>query len=81
MLHMDDPTDRKAPGPTCSKTEAGFAPKGTLTLVLKVVFGQPGDEIRIGMVRINRAAMEMMRMEKKPMAMNETMKQEKGERR
>jgi|GEM_PF-735481 len=77
-VRMDDPTDRKDPGPTCYKTEAGFAPKGTLTLALKVVLGQPGDEIRIGMVRINRAAMEMMRMKKKPMPMDEKMKKEKG---
>jgi len=77
-VRMDDPTDRRDPGPTCYKTKAGFSPKGTITLALKVVIAQPGDEIRIGMVRINRSSTEMMRMEKKPMMDKEKMMKEKG---
>lgn len=64
-VRTDDATDRKAPGPTCYKIEVGFVPKGTVTLALKVVIGNAGDEIRVGMVKLNRAPAEMMRMEGK----------------
>lgn len=49
---LDDPTDRKDPGPTCYRVKAGFTPKGTVTLALKVVIANTGDEIRVGMVKV-----------------------------
>jgi hypothetical protein len=52
IVEMDDPTDRTDPGPTCYTSKGGFSPKGTVTLSLKVVFGDVADEIRIGMVRL-----------------------------
>lgn len=52
-VQMDDPTDRTDPGPTCYTSKAGFTPKGTVTLALKVVFADKADEIRIGMVKLN----------------------------
>jgi hypothetical protein len=70
-VKMDDGTDRKDPGPTCSVSRAGFTPTGTVTLALKVVFGRAGDEIRIGMVKLDRVPVKMEKRmklkEKKPM--------------
>lgn len=60
-VKMDDGTDRTDPGPTCYVSKAGFTPTGTVTLALRVVLGQPGDEIRIGMVKLNRAPMKVER--------------------
>ncbi len=51
-VKLDDPTDRKDAGPTCYRVKAGFMPKGTVTLALKVVFGSTDDEIRLGMVKL-----------------------------
>lgn len=49
---LDDPTKRLAPGPTCYTVRSAFRAKGTVTLSLKVVFGNIRDEIRLGMVRL-----------------------------
>jgi len=54
MVRLDDATNRTDAGPTCYTVEASVQPEGTLTLGLKVVFGSPADEIRIGMVRLER---------------------------
>lgn len=61
-VKMDDGTDRKDPGPTCYVSKAGFKSEGTVTLALKVVFADPADEIRIGMVKLRHKP--MMKMQK-----------------
>lgn len=63
-VKMDDPTDRTAPGPVCYVSQAGFKSEGTVTLALKVVFADPKDEIRIGMVKLGHKPMMKMQMQK-----------------
>ena len=53
FVMVDDPTDQTAPGPLCYSVPAGFTPDGTLTLHLKVVFGDINDRIKIGMIALS----------------------------
>jgi hypothetical protein len=52
-VHRDE-TDLESTEETCYKSRArpSFKATGTITLALKVVFGSPGDEIRIGGIRL-----------------------------
>jgi hypothetical protein len=68
-VKMDDPTDRKDPGPVCYVSRAGFTSEGTVTLALKVVFADSRDEIRIGMVKLGHKPMMKMQMKKTPAKM------------
>lgn len=70
-VKMDDPTDRKDPGPVCYVSKAGFKSEGTVTLALKVVFADPADEIRIGMVKLGHKPMMKMQMQKGTMKMKD----------
>ncbi len=54
LVLLDDDTNRTDVGPSCYTVETSIEPEGTLTLALKVVVGSPADEIRIGMVRLER---------------------------
>jgi hypothetical protein len=51
-VRLDDPTNRLPGRPNCYTVKAGFTPKGTVTLALKVVMSNIRDEIRLGMVRL-----------------------------
>jgi hypothetical protein len=51
-VRVDDPTDRTGPGSTCYNVETGFQPRGTVSLHLKIVIGDPSDTITIGMIRL-----------------------------
>jgi len=51
-VRLDDPTNRTSTKPTCYRVKAGFTPKGTVTLALKMVMSNIQDEIRLGMVRL-----------------------------
>jgi hypothetical protein len=51
-VRLDNRTDRTDPGPDCYDVSTNFRPRGTVTLHLKVVFGDPSDEITIGAVRL-----------------------------
>jgi len=53
FVMVDDGTDQTALGPLCYDVGAGFLPEGTLTLHLRVVFGDPHDRIMIGMVALS----------------------------
>jgi hypothetical protein len=50
-VRLDDPTDRTG-RPACYNVEAGFRPGGAVTLHLKIVIGDPSDQITIGMIRL-----------------------------
>src|SRR6202040_4023969 len=49
-VQLDDPTNRMPAGPTCYRVKAGFTPKGTVTLSLKVVLSNIRAEIRLAVV-------------------------------
>ena len=51
-VRLDDPTNRMPGRPNCYTVKAGFKPRGTVTLALKVVMSNVRDEIRLGMVRL-----------------------------
>jgi hypothetical protein len=51
-VRLDDPTDRTDPGPACYNVETGFRPRGAVSLHLKIVIGDPSDQITIGMIRV-----------------------------
>lgn len=51
-VRLDDPTDRTDLGPACYNVDTGFRPRGAVSLHLKIVIGDPDDEITIGMVKL-----------------------------
>jgi hypothetical protein len=51
-VRVDDPTDRAGPGAVCYNVDAGFRPRGAVTLHLKIVIGDPSDRITIGMIGV-----------------------------
>lgn len=52
LVRLDEPTNRTDPGPACYSVDTAFRPRGAVSLHLKVVIGDPGDEIRIGMIKL-----------------------------
>ncbi|WP_339134872.1 MAG: hypothetical protein WGN25_16490 [Candidatus Electrothrix sp. GW3-4] len=51
-VKLDDGTDRTDLGPQCYVTNGNITPEGTITLALKVVFGDTEDAIIIGSTRL-----------------------------
>ncbi|MCI5222308.1 MAG: hypothetical protein D3924_06460 [Candidatus Electrothrix sp. AR4] len=51
-IKVDDGTDRTELGPQCYVTSGTLTPDGTVTLALKVVFGDTSDAIIIGSTRL-----------------------------
>ena len=52
IVKLDDGTDRTELGPQCYVTSGNVTPEGTITLALKVVFGDTADSIIIGSTRV-----------------------------
>ena len=52
LVKFDDVTDRKELGPKCYLSKGGFRPKGSVSLALRVIFGNIDDAILIGSTRL-----------------------------
>jgi hypothetical protein len=53
LVRLDDGTDRTAVGPGCYTVPASFTPTGAMTLGLKVVIGNMGDRITVGLISLS----------------------------